>query len=150
MIQFEIDPNYEEQIQSDALIAAAEKALALTDMPSDSDLSVHISDDDRLQQLNKQYMGIDAPTDVLSFPVSFDNPETGGYYLGDIIISYPTATRQAEQAGHPVGDELVLLVVHAVLHLLEYDHDTPEEKAAMWALQDKILTALGVRARPKD
>lgn len=149
MIQFEIIPDYEEHIQTEELIAAAEKALAMTGTHPSSEISVRITDDYVLQKLNTQFMGVDASTDVLSFPVPFDNPETGNPYLGDIIISYPTAARQAEAAGHPVGEEIVLLLVHAILHLLGYDHHEPEEKAAMWALQDEILVALEISARPK-
>ncbi|MFN2144341.1 MAG: rRNA maturation RNase YbeY, partial [Anaerolineales bacterium] len=92
----------------------------------------------------------DAPTDVLSFPVAFDDPETGSPYLGDILISLPTARKQAETAGHAVQDEVQLLLAHGMLHLLGYDHTTPEEKAKMWTLQDRILTQLGIQAKPTE
>jgi probable rRNA maturation factor len=72
-------------------------------------------------------------------------PETGRYYLGDVIISYPRALEQSAAAGHTVQDELQLLVVHGVLHLLGHDHATEEEKARMWADQQEILAGLGVR-----
>jgi probable rRNA maturation factor len=65
-------------------------------------------------------------------------------YLGDIAISLPRATAQAEAAGHPVAAELQLLTVHGVLHLLGHDHAEPEEKAAMWAAQAAVLATLGV------
>ena len=101
-------------------------------------LSVVLSDDARLQALNKQFMGFDEPTDVLSFPDDDENDD----YLGDIVISVARAQTQADAGGHPVGAELQLLTVHGVLHLLGYDHATPDERAAMWGVQAAVLTAL--------
>jgi probable rRNA maturation factor len=69
----------------------------------------------------------------------------GAGYLGDIVISLPRARHQASAAGHSLNDELQLLVVHGVLHLLGHDHDTPNRKKKMWAVQDEILRNLGVR-----
>ncbi len=111
---------------------------------------MQITDDAVLQKLNHQYMGIDAPTDVLSFPVPFENPDTGNIYLGDILISFPTAVRQSKSAGHPTEEEIALLLVHGILHLLGYDHTTNEEKESMWALQESILTNLKIKARPTE
>lgn len=110
------------------------------------DLSLVIEDDAKLHELNKEFLGIDAPTDVLSFPSGEEDPdpETGHFYLGDIIISYPRANEQSSVAGHAVMDELQLLVVHGVLHLLGHDHAEPEEKAEMWGAQNDILRELGV------
>ncbi len=70
-----------------------------------------------------------------------ESPEAGGY-LGDVIVSYPRAVVQAGEHGHPVEQELNLLVVHGLLHLLGYDHASEEERALMWARQETILTAL--------
>jgi probable rRNA maturation factor len=104
-----------------------------------------------LHQLNLEYRGIDTPTDVLAFSAREDLREPGVVfvvapeaeaYLGDVIISYPRATRQAEVAGHSVANELCLLAVHGVLHLLGYDHATAEEESAMWAVQDAVLAGL--------
>ena len=110
------------------------------------DLSIVIEGDTRLHELNKEFLDIDAPTDVLSFPSGEEDPdpETGRVYLGDIIISYPRAEEQANAAGHPVLAELQLLVVHGALHLLGHDHAEPEEKAIMWAAQAKLIGDLGV------
>jgi probable rRNA maturation factor len=111
------------------------------------DLSIAIDDDARLHELNQQFLDIDAPTDVLSFPSGEPepDPETGRIYLGDVIISYPRAVEQAGAAGHTVLAEMQLLVVHGVLHLLGYDHAEPEEKAEMWSAQANILKAIGVQ-----
>lgn len=110
----------------------------------DHDLSIVLTDDARLQELNRDYLGIDAPTDVLSFPASETDPETGARYIGDILISVPRAQIQAESAGHPVESEVQLLVVHGVLHLLGHDHGEAREKARMWKAQAEILATLGL------
>lgn len=150
MIQIDIESDYQDQVAAEALEAVASGVLRLTETPAESGITIQVTDDATLHQYNNQYMGVDAPTDVLSFPVPFDDPETGDPYLGDLLISVPTATRQAEAAGHPLMEEVKLLVVHGVLHLLGYDHATPEEKTDMWALQDSILTELGISAHPTE
>ncbi|MDP1545989.1 MAG: rRNA maturation RNase YbeY [Anaerolineales bacterium] len=111
---------------------------------TDADLTIVLTDDRQLHELNLDYLGVDAPTDVLSFPASEADPETGSTYLGDILISIPRAVHQAETAGHPVEAEAQLLVVHGVLHLLGHDHAEAEEKAVMWAEQEKVLERLGL------
>ena len=108
------------------------------------DLTIVLSDDARLQELNRDYLGVDAPTDVLSFPASETDPETGARYLGDILISIPRAEAQAKSAGHPLESEVQLLVVHGVLHLLGYDHAEAEEKTKMWKVQAEVLERLGL------
>ena len=115
-----------------------------------SELSVLLCDDAFIQQLNHQYRSIDKPTDVLSFPSGEMDPDSGQTYLGDVIISYDTALRQSSTAGHSISEELQLLVVHGCLHLLGHDHAEADEKKEMWAIQDKILNALGVQVRPND
>ncbi len=108
------------------------------------DLSIALSDGRRLQQLNRDFLGIDAPTDVLSFPAAESDPESGAVYLGDIVISVEHARKQALAAGHPLEAEVQLLVVHGVLHLLGYDHARPAEKSRMWAAQAAILNSIGL------
>ena len=103
-----------------------------------------LTDDARLKRLNWDYLGIAAPTDVLSFPASESDPETGSPYLGDILISIPRARKQAVSAGHTLESETQLLVVHGVLHLLGHDHAKPKEKAKMWKAQNEILELLGL------
>ena len=112
---------------------------------TDTDLSILVDNDSRIQQLNQEFIGIDAPTDVLAFPAGHLDPDTGRVYLGDVIISFPQAKNQADQAGHSLAAEINLLVVHGVLHLLGYDHDEPEGKVKMWSAQTQILTTLGVK-----
>ena len=109
-----------------------------------ADMSIVLTDDAQLHELNREYLGIDAPTDVLSFPSDEEDPETGAPYLGDILISIPRAKQQAEAAGHPVEAEVQLLVVHGTLHLLGHDHAEAEEKARMWQAQSEVMTKLGL------
>ena len=123
---------------------AASAALKHQSKPPDSDLTIVLTDDTRLHKLNRDFLGIDAPTDVLSFPASETDPETGAPYLGDILISVPRAQAQAEAAGHALEAEVQLLVVHGVLHLLRHDHAQAEDKARMWEAQAEILAGLGL------
>jgi probable rRNA maturation factor len=123
---------------------AAQAALEHESQASESELTIVLTDDARLHQLNREYLGVDAPTDVLSFPASETDPETGAQYLGDILISIPRAQAQADAAGHPLESEVQLLVVHGVLHLLGHDHAEAEEKPHMWRAQSEILEQLGL------
>jgi probable rRNA maturation factor len=128
----------------DLLKTAARAALEHEAQSPDAELSIILTDDARLRELNLNYLGIDAATDVLSFPASETDPETGAHYLGDILISVPRAQAQAEAAGHSLEAEVQLLVVHGVLHLLGYDHARAAEKARMWKAQAEVLGQLGL------
>ena len=143
MIEFAIDEAFETLVDPAILVRAADTALHCVGASPECDLTVVISSDAQLLDLNRQYLGIDAPTDVLSFQADELDPETGRRYLGDVIISYPRAQAQAEAGGHAVLDELQLLVVHGVLHLLGHDHAAPEEKENMWTAQAEALKQLG-------
>ncbi len=112
--------------------------------PSDSELTIVLTDDAQLRELNNQYLGIDSPTDVLSFPSDEVDPETEISYIGDIILSIPRATEQAESAGHSVEEEAQLLVVHGTLHLLGHDHAEVDDKARMWQAQAEVMVRLGL------
>jgi len=147
MIQVLIRPSLEDKIDPARVERIVYIVLEMESVSSDALLSVVITDDDEIQSLNRQFRGIDAPTDVLSFSddasnASFVVGTAEPPYLGDVILSYPRAAEQAAEQGHGVDDELRLLIVHGVLHLLGYDHATPKEEAAMWSRQDSILMAL--------
>lgn len=117
---------------------------ALAHQAADGELTVVLTDDAQLQHLNRDYLGLDGPTDVLSFPASETDPETGARYLGDVLISIPRAKAQARAAGHPLESEVQLLVVHGVLHLLGYDHADGKQRARMWAAQAGVLQSIGL------
>ena len=138
MIHIESDFSFPEELLDRAARAALEHE------SQDGELSIVLTDDARLQELNREYLGIDAPTDVLSFPASETDPQTGARYIGDILISIPRAQSQADAAGHALESEVQLLVVHGVLHLLGHDHAAPEEKTRMWQAQADILETLGL------
>ena len=129
---------------------AVRGALSHLGFDRDCSVSVTLTDDAHIRELNCEYRGIDRPTDVLSFPMySFSDgdepPENGEFTLGDIVISVERAKAQAEEYGHPVRREIAFLAVHSTLHLLGWDHETsPEDERAMFAKQDEIMTALGI------
>jgi probable rRNA maturation factor len=142
MIFIELNPDNSQTVEFDLVERAAQVTLKHQSAPEPADLTIVLSDDAQLHQLNLEYLGIDAPTDVLSFPAGEKDPETGDLYLGDIIISVPRAAQQATATVHKMAPEVQLLVVHGVLHLLGHDHGEPEEKARMWKAQGEVLEEL--------
>jgi probable rRNA maturation factor len=143
MIFVEISPRLETAPPGELLERAAAQTLH-HQASGESDLSLVLSGDAELQALNREYLGKDAPTDVLSFPADEPDPETGRRYLGDVLISLPRAVEQATAGGHPLEAEVQLLVVHGVLHLLGHDHAAPEENSRRGAAQAEVLTLLGI------
>jgi len=126
---------------------AAAAACVLTRQRPDAacDLSIVLTDNAAVAALNQQFRGIAAATDVLSFPAELpDMLADDALYLGDLVIAYPYAKDQAAHEGHDIGDSLCLLVIHGTLHLLGFDHDTPHNKAKMWAEQAACLEAIGI------
>jgi probable rRNA maturation factor len=143
MIHFDVQESFQPHVDESRLQLVILSVLDFEKLQDEIELTVVISDDEQIQELNREYLGSDCPTDVLSFPSEETDPETGLQYLGDIIVSYPRAVEQAQISGHPTSAEIELLLVHAVLHLLGYDHAEPEEKNNMWAAQRTILSLLG-------
>ena len=118
-----------------------------------AELTVFITDDAQIQELNRVYRGVDAPTDVLAFggvneAGAFVSSPEASAYLGDIIVSYPRAVEQAAAYEHAIQEELLILVVHGVLHLLDYDHERVEDKEEMWGAQSAALARLGIHWQP--
>jgi len=111
------------------------------------EVSLVFTDSETVKQLNRDYRGVDEPTDVLAFYMlpqkeeaddSFALPPDGVTRLGEIIISYPQAVEQAREQGHATEKELALLVIHGILHLLGYDHEAAEEESKMKE-REKVL-----------
>jgi probable rRNA maturation factor len=123
-----------------ALSTLARKVLAAEAGPLE--LSIAVTDDETVRELNRRYRHEDAATDVLSFslegPAGFPKA-AGPRPLGEVVISYPTATLQAAAAGHGVEEELAHLLVHGILHLLGYEHESPREVRAMRTRGEALL-----------
>jgi probable rRNA maturation factor len=109
---------------------------------SNTDISFVLTDDNRIHQLNKIYRRKDRPTDVLAFAMR-EGPfaELAGTVLGDVIVSVPTARRQADARGGRLLDEVTMLLAHGLLHLLGWDHDTPAKDRRMRAETARLCAA---------
>jgi len=130
-------------VSPQALGDLAERVLASEGI-SQAEMTLLFTGDEQVRDLNARYRDSDTVTDVLSFPAQetterFVHAPAAIDYLGDVAISVPQASRQAEEADHPVEQELKLLIVHGTLHLLGYDHATPDQHDAMWAIQEALL-----------
>lgn len=137
-----------------ALIRTAEIVLA-AEIDQPAEMSFVVVDDEQIRELNRQWRGYDEATDVLSFGLSerakpavddeepFPFPRRPGQrlHLGEVVISYPTAERQAAEHGRALEEEMRHLLIHGILHLLGYDHAEPEEEAAMRAREMALLDA---------
>lgn len=130
-------------IDTAALSLLAERALNEESVDGPAELSIMLSDDAAVHELNRRYRNTDAPTDVLSFAQSegdvFAQPEAGARMLGDIIVSVDTARRQAAEYAVTLQDEVAHLLVHGILHLLGYDHEEADDAQIMRAHEDAIL-----------
>lgn len=138
----------------------ADKVLDMENCPYEASVNLVLTDNEEIKRVNTEFRDILAPTDVLSFPmIPFETPadyalveeddsyfdmDTGELLLGDIMISVEKVFAQAEEYGHSVKREFCFLVAHSMLHLLGYDHMTPEEAAVMEAKQAKALEELGI------
>jgi probable rRNA maturation factor len=134
------EPRYKHM--SAGLAAAASAALSYG-QAAPGEVTVVLTDNQRIREFNRRFAGRDALTDVLSFADGSQDTSTGNTYFGDVVISIPVAKVQAEKAGHSLEVELTLLSVHGVLHLLGYDHAHPEDREQMWNAQSSILGSLG-------
>lgn len=137
------------QEMEDKIIEVLEEAARVHEVNDMAEVSLMLTDDESIHEMNREYRGIDRPTDVLSFALEegeeeeiFGGPEEN--LLGDIIISVETAVRQAEEYGHSVEREMSFLALHGMLHLLGYDHMEEEERQEMRAQEKAILESLGI------
>lgn len=128
-----------------------QKAAEVEGITEDYEVSITLVDNETIREINREYRNKDAVTDVISFALNEEGEDElkiiGGaaeQLLGDIIISIPQASEQAESYGHSFERELAFLAVHGFLHLLGYDHLTEEEEKTMFAKQEDILQAYGL------
>ncbi len=143
---------YEIEIQADVTVSDEDVEMVQTavfttlqqqEIAPPAAITLVLTDNATVRQLNNDYRSLDQPTDVLSFPAG-EIPGMESLYLGDIIISVPFAEQQAAASGHPAIAELQLLAVHGTLHLLGHDHADAEGKERMWKGQTAVLTLLNL------
>jgi probable rRNA maturation factor len=153
-VSIQVERPYLGLVSREWLGKAARLALKYGGMTKPAELSLVITSDDQVHRLNREYRGVDRTTDVLAFALAEANdkiadpfavPPDKIIHLGEVIISYPQAKRQAEERKHSIERELALLVAHGVLHLLGYDHEKPEDAKKMRALEAKVLADIGTR-----
>lgn len=143
------DKGLEDCLDRDWLQDIAEQALIAQGIGNDIEIGLMIASRERVQELNKIYLGRDEPTDVLAFAMlskssaeqglSFATPPDGIKHLGEVIICHPQAVKQAEEHRHSIKKEMAILIIHGVLHLLGYDHDELELARQMAARETAIL-----------
>lgn len=147
-IEVQVDEQFQPRVQPETLHRAALATLSHQQVEAPCELAIVVTDDEALHKLNWRHRNVDAPTDVLAFPNETRGPFVSApdlpHYLGDVIVSFPRAEAQANEAGHTTQAELQLLAVHGVLHLLGYDDLTAEQRRDMWTVQAEILQSLGV------
>jgi len=142
MVHVEIVEEFRLKVNASGIRHTAETVMDHADLPQTDTISIIVASDQKIHQLNKQFRMVDSPTDVLSFPGGFQNPEDGTTHHGDVIVSFPMAEAQADERGHSVDMELQFLVVHGILHLLGHDHIDIEDKNKMWAVQRAVFKNL--------
>lgn len=150
-----VDPPLRRAVDRALLARAVQAALAAEGRAMGHAVDVRVTDEATIQALNRAHRGVDAPTDVLSFPLQlpapggaapapFPAPPGALVHLGDIVLSWPRVVAQAAEYGHSVEREAAYLAVHGLLHLLGYDHEAPAEAAVMRAREEAVLAALGL------
>lgn len=138
------------KLDEELIKTVVQASLDYENIKDDAEVSFTLADNETIHRLNMKHRGIDRPTDVLSFPlIDFTteniNAIDGTIYLGDIIISIEKALSQAEEYGHSIERELGFLTAHSMLHLLGYDHMTPQEEKVMFSKQEDILNKIGLK-----
>lgn len=130
-------------VDSDRLLRLAAHVLTDQGVPDSMEVSLLFVDRTTIAQLNSHHMGKDGPTDVLAFPIDLPGEAMPGApaILGDVVLCPDVAATQAAEHGVTAAAEMELLVVHGLLHLLGHDHAEPEERARMFGLTDRLLSA---------
>ncbi len=142
-------------VQETELIRLARFILERLYVHPQAELSIILADAEAMEKLHIEWMDEPGATDVLSFPMDElrpgtpDRPSPAGL-LGDIVLCPQVAAEQAQTAGHPMAEELLLLTTHGLLHLLGYDHDEPEEKEEMFTLQRELLSGFLGKEAPRE
>ena len=147
-IEIFIEEKFQGLVDEDWAGKIAQRVIKTEGIMPPYEVSLVFADSEMVQQLNRDYRGVDRPTDVLAFYM-LPQKEAGSFFalpldgvlrLGEVIISYPQAVEQATEQGHSVERELALLIVHGILHLLGYDHEQPEEEKRMRGREEELLS----------
>jgi len=146
-IGIHVEKEFREVVEEGGVRRTAQTVLKAEGVAPPYEVSLVFTDSETVKQLNRDYRGVDEPTDVLAFYMlpqkevddSFALPPDGVTRLGEVIISYPKAVAQAKKQGHSPERELALLVIHGILHLLGYDHEEPEEESKMRERERELL-----------
>ena len=146
-IEISVVEKFRGLVEEDWAEKITQKVLKAESVTPPYEVSLVFTDSETVQKLNRDYRGVDEPTDVLAFYMlpqkeadsSFTLPPDGVLRLGEVIISYPQAVEQAKEQGHSIEEELALLIIHGILHLLGYDHEKPVEEAKMRAREKELL-----------
>ncbi len=149
----DIDQEFQELVDEAWVYALAQSVLEQEGPEKPVELEILVTGDGTVQELNHLYRGLDCTTDVLSFALTegegFISPPDGVLHLGEVILSYPQAKRQAREMGKDVAQEVALLLVHGILHLLGYDHAEEEDEKTMRAREAILLqTVFGGATSP--
>ncbi|MFH1382566.1 MAG: rRNA maturation RNase YbeY [Chloroflexota bacterium] len=147
-----VDASLKKSISKKWLEKLTGRVLLAAGVEANAELSLMVTNQEKVHELNLKYLGRDAPTDVLSFPMlpvqpplstsPFVSPPDGVKHLGEVVISYPQAALQAEEHGHPVKREIAILIIHGVLHLLGYDHVGSAPGRKMRTREAQILASI--------
>jgi probable rRNA maturation factor len=139
----QIDERFTEAVDAGEIERQVIRALQVVAPAEPATLTIVITGDTTSQDLNRDYLGIDAPTDVLAFSqaegATIPNLGTEPRYLGDVIVSYERAVAQADELNEPLERELSRLVIHGTLHLLGYDDQRETDRQRMWEIQERLL-----------
>ena len=146
-IDIHVEEEFREVVDEGWVRKIAQTVLKAERVAPPYEVSLVFTDSETVKQLNRDYRGVDEPTDVLAFYMlsqkeadsTFALPPDGVTRLGEVIISYPQAVEQAREQGHATEKELALLVIHGILHLLSYDHEEPEGESKMRERERELL-----------
>ena len=147
VISISVNDEFQDAVDVEHLRKLAHSVLEAEGVTSPYEVSLVLTDSSTIRELNRDYRGLDEATDVLAFQMLsrkdpdefFAHPPDGITRLGEVIISYPKALEQAKEQGHTTERELALLVIHGILHLLDYDHEDSGEEAGMRAREEEHL-----------
>lgn len=147
-IEVLVDKRFKGLVDEDWVRKVTKTVLEAEGVVPPYEASFFFTDSETVQRLNRDYRGTDSPTDVLAFYMLpqkeekdfFALPPNGVTRLGEVIVCYPQAVKQAEDQAHSVERELALLIIHGLLHLLGYDHEEPDEGKEMRQREEELLT----------